>query len=246
MSEDLFKEIDADLRVEKLQNLTRRYAKIVGGVLVVILLGIGGWQVQKWQSYKKLEQASASYLRVVQQIDPVFGKTIDQKTTDTAISQLDQLSKQAPQSIRILTQLQEAALLAKEGKVKEASQIWEAIRVDEKATLDFRSLASLLWIQHHLDEGDPAKLYERIKEFSGQQTPWTALLRECEALLDLRTGKLVEARQIFGQLSIDMNASPNMRKRAGMILQVIANADINGTDMNDVQGANHSQNANHS
>lgn len=227
MSEDLLKEIDADIRAEKIKNVARRYVVFVVVFIVVALAGLGIWQYKSWQHRKAVEAASFSYFTTLQPVIPIMdGQIISADTKNAAIKQLKTLSDKSPQSIRALSQIERAGLLADQGKIKEASVIWETLQGDQTAPADLRSLAGVLWIQHHLDTAPPADLRNRINALLGQQTPWYGLIKEAEALLDLRTGKLIEARQIFGQLSIDVNASPGIRQRASVMLQVIAHNKI--------------------
>lgn len=227
MSEDLLKEIDADIRAEKIKNVARRYVVFVVVLIVVALVALGIWQYKSWQHNKTVEAASSSYFNTMQPVIPIMDEQIiSTDTKNTAIKQLKTLSDNSPQSIRALSQLERAGLLIDQGKIKEASVIWETLRGDQTAPVDFRSLANVLWIQHHLDTASPADLRNRMNGLLGQKTPWYGLIKEAEALLDLRTGKLIEARQIFGQLSIDMNISPGIRQRASVILQIIAHNKI--------------------
>lgn len=226
MSEDLFKEIDADMRIEKLRNVARRYLFLAITIVLIVIISLGVWQFKKSQHHKAIEQASLSYFKIQQDINPMSGKAVSNIVMNNALGQLKALSANSPQSIRAFSQLEQAALLANQGKLKEASVIWNALRADTTADPDFRSLASFLWIQHSLDTANPVDLRTRISELLGQQTPWNALLKECEALLDLRTGKIIEAQRIFGQLSSDMNAPQGVRQRAGAMLQVIVTNKI--------------------
>lgn len=227
MSEDLLKEIDADIRAEKIKNAARRYVVFVVVLIVVAFVALGIWQYKGWQHHKAIEAASFSYFNTIQPVIPMMeGQTISVEAKNAAIKQLRTLSDNSPQSIRALSQLERAGLLADQGKTKEASVIWENLRADQTAPASFRSLAGLMWIQHHLDNASPGDLRTRINELLGQQTPWYGLVKESEALLNLRTGKLIEARQIFGQLSIDMNTSPGLRQRASVMLQIIAHNKI--------------------
>lgn len=222
MSDGLFKEIDEEIRAEKLHNFVRRYAKFAVIIIIVVLAVFGLLQFQHWQQHKALVNASTSYMQVMQQVAQLSPQPKDNKAVDQALGQLNDLSNHAPQSIRALAQLKQAALLLDQGKLKEASAIWETLRFDKTASPDFRNLANLLWIENHLDTVDPNKLHIRIKELLDQKTPWYALARECEAILDLKMGKVIESKQIFGRLSMDANASPEVRKRANVMLQVIA------------------------
>lgn len=223
MTEDLFKEVDEDIRAEKLHYLMRRYAKFIVLACIVILIAIGAWQFQQWQQRKAFLNASASYLQIMQQVDPMSKQNIDDKTTHEAVGRLSQLSKHAPQSIRVLSQLKQASLLVDQGKIKEASSIWDAIRFDKTASSDFRSLANILWVENNIDTAKTKELHSRINELLSEKTPWYAMAKECEGLLDLKSGKLIEAKQVFGQLSIDPNVSPGIKQRASVMLQIMAN-----------------------
>lgn len=223
MSEDLFKEIDEDIRTEKLHTLFQRYAKWVVLILIVVLVVIGVWQFQQWRQHRTLSNASASYFHIMQQISLSDGQPANEKSMQKAAQDLQNLSHQAPQSIRVLSQLKQAALLINQNKVKEASDIWESIRFDKTAPSNFRSLANLLWVQNNMDSAKTKELRNRINQLLSEQTPWYSMAKECEALLDFKTGKLIEAQQIYGQLSVDMNASPGIKKRASVMLQIIAN-----------------------
>lgn len=226
MSEDLFKEIDADIKAEKLRYLVRRHARWVVVVVIILLVAISLWQFWQWRQHRLVAKASASYAQIMQQIAPLVQKQqeTDTKTAHQSIDQLRRFSAHAPQSVRALSQFKQAALLIDQGKVKEASLIWNAIRFDHTASSDFRSLANLLWVQNNLDSANQKELHNRIAELLAQKTPWYAMARECEGLLDLKNGRLIEAKQIFGQLSMDMNVSPGIKKRASMMLQIIANS----------------------
>lgn len=222
MSEDLFKEIDEELRTEKLHYFMRRYAKLAIVVIIAVLAVFGLLQFNHWQKHKKIVNASNFYMQVMQKTVQLSPQSKDDKMVDQIIGEFNHISNHSPQSIRALAQLKQASLLLDQGKLKEASVIWEALRFDKTASPDFRNLANLLWIENHLDNVDPGELHNRIRELLDHKTPWYALARECEAILDLKTGKVIEAKQVFGRLSTDMNASPELRKRANVMLQVIA------------------------
>ncbi|MDI2090441.1 hypothetical protein [Commensalibacter oyaizuii] len=226
MSDDLLKEITADIRAEKLRANARRYVIFAVALLVIVFTALGVWQYRVYQYNKTIEKASFSYFNTLYKIDPISGQPVSAEIQKQALEQFKALSDNSPQSIRSISQLEQAGILASEGKVKEASIIWETLSGDNTAKPEFRSLAGLLWIQHHLDTASSTELRNRIHKLIEQKTPWTALLKECQALLDIKTGKLIEARQVLGQLTIDMNAPPGVRERASMMLQIIASNKV--------------------
>jgi hypothetical protein len=81
-----------------------------------------------------------------------------------------------------------------------------------------RDLASLLWAQHQLDQGDPALLEARLKPLAAPGNPWHTLADEQLALLDLRLGKRDQARATFQRLATDTTAPSGVRGRASGLL----------------------------
>ena len=81
-----------------------------------------------------------------------------------------------------------------------------------------RDLASLLWAQHQIDSGDPSLLEARLKALAALSNPWHALADEQLALLDLRQGKVDQARTTLRRLAQDITAPNGVRGRAGALL----------------------------
>ncbi len=79
-------------------------------------------------------------------------------------------------------------------------------------------------VQHQLDHGDPTQLEARLKPLTAPGNPWSALAREQLALLDLRQGKLSEAKTALRALSVDVIAPNGVRQRAGALLTGLGEA----------------------
>lgn len=219
---DLLKELDSERRAERLKSLIRRHSIAAAVMLIVVLAIFGGWRFWKWQQYLATEKASIAYLQTMQMAAPQAGGDISSDVRQKAIQQYKEISEHSPESIRTLARLQEAGLAVDKGDIKTASQIWESIQSDSRADPIYRSLASLLWVQSHLDQGDPAQLRSRLAVLNAENNPWHALVQEAEALLDIRIGKNIEARKIFAQLVQDNKAPSGVKRRANFMLQAIA------------------------
>jgi hypothetical protein len=124
----------------------------------------------------------------------------------------------SPEGYATLARLQEAALRADAADLKGAGAIWDQVAGDASADPLLRDLASLLWAQHQLDQGDPALLEARLKPLTDTANPWHALAQEQLALLDLRLGKKDLAKSALQHLAEDATAPSGVRGRASGIL----------------------------
>jgi hypothetical protein len=104
------------------------------------------------------------------------------------------------------------------GDVKGASAMWDQVAGDPSADPLLRDLASLLWAQHQLDQGDPSLLEARLKPLTTVANPWHALAEEQLALLDLRQGRKDQARTMLQHLAQDTTAPSGVRGRASGVL----------------------------
>jgi hypothetical protein len=75
-----------------------------------------------------------------------------------------------------------------------------------------------MWAQQGVDKGDPALVAARLKPLMAAENPWHQIAQEYMALLDVRTGKIDDARAILRPLSIDLTAPEGLRGRAGGLL----------------------------
>ena len=81
-----------------------------------------------------------------------------------------------------------------------------------------RDLASLLATQRQIDKGDPVLLEARLKPLAELGNPWAPLAEELLAVLDLRQGRVDDARKKLQMLSMLGDAPPGLRTRAAALL----------------------------
>ena len=81
-----------------------------------------------------------------------------------------------------------------------------------------RDLATLLWAQRQIDQGDPARLEARLKPLTDPDNAWRAFAKEQLGLLALRQGHTDEAQASFRILAQDVTAPTGVRNRATALL----------------------------
>nr|WP_220790504.1 hypothetical protein [Gluconacetobacter asukensis] len=212
------------MRMERLRLMARRYVGAAVAVVVVAAAGVGGWQYHAWRGRQAAQAWGTTYFTALRAADT--SHIAPGETSALTPQQKDALARLAtldgvPSGLRTLSRLERAALLASSGDSKGALALWSQVADDQGADALLRGLASLLWVQHQIDNGDPAVLRSRLATLDGAGKPWRGLAEECEAMLDLRQGHLADARRRLGQLTTQIDVPEALRSRAGGMLQTL-------------------------
>lgn len=215
---DIFDEVEADLRAERAQKLLVRYGI---WLLVAAMLAVGlaaGWQVWNWYQLRRDRATAAVYL------DAMFaagqaGPAGQHPGDKLAIDRFARVVARGPDGYRTLARLQQAALEAEAGDQAAAAALWSQVADDGAADPLLRELASLLWVDHQLDTGNPQALSERLAPLAAPGSPWHSLAQESAALLDLRQGHTDQASRSLRSLAHDATAPRGVRERADALLQ---------------------------
>ncbi len=209
---DIFDEVEEDLRAERAEKLLKKYAWLVIALAVAIVIAAAGWQLwTRWQN-RQDEAAAVRYVAAQNAIEQPGATKTDQRAA------FDQLAATAPEGYKTLARLRAAGLKADAGDLQGALALWNEVAADPNADRLLRDLASLQATQRELDHGDPAQLEARLKPLADPANPWSTLAQEQLAMLDLRQGKLDDARKKLRMLSVDIDAPSGLRARASALL----------------------------
>jgi hypothetical protein len=212
---DIFDEVEEELRAERMQKLAMRY----GGVLVAIALGIvgvaGGWKAWQWWQAKQDASTALSYIHAMEATGTESGAA-----SGPAATTFERIATEAPAGYRVLARLNAAALKARSGDLTAASALWDQVAADSTTDAAIRGLATLLWAQHALDQGDPSAVAARLQPLVGSKT-WSGLAEEQLALLSLRRNDLPAARELLRKLQSDPTTPNNARGRIAALLSRI-------------------------
>jgi hypothetical protein len=208
---DIFDEVEEDLRAERAKKLLTKYAGLLIALVVAIIAAAAGWQV--WTRYQQRQDVSAA------------SRFVAAQDASNPLSTLDQLAASGPEGYKTLARLRAATLKADAGDLQGAESLWNAVASDSDADPLLRDFANLMATGRELDHGDPAQLEARLKPLADPANPWSSLAREQLAILDLRQGKVDEARKALHALSIDVAAPSGLRARASALLTGLGGAD---------------------
>lgn len=214
MSQDnIFREVDDELRSDRMRNLWRRFGPYVIGaaIAVVLLVAVN----EGWTWWQKSNSARAS---------DEFYAALDLKDGgDLAGAQaaLDKIIASGNGGYAQIARFSEAGLLIKQGKTAEAVAVYDALGATE-GNARLRELALILAANTLVDGGDVAAVQQRVGALATTENPMRNAAREALGLTQYKAGQLEEARLSFEAVLVDPLASTDMRRRMQVYLGQLA------------------------
>jgi hypothetical protein len=198
---DIFREVEEDVRKERLQKLWKTYGEYVIALLVLAVLAVGGWQL--WLRYQDSQRAKAAG-----QFD------VAQHITDPAkaAAAYDALAKSAPGGYGELSRLSQANALASGGKTTDAVTIYKDIANSDSGPLGAVARLRAAWLL--ADNTPRADLVTLLSPINGDTNAWHEMAREVLAYSDYKTGKVKDAASEFDTLATDPESPDALKNRA--------------------------------
>jgi len=220
---DIFEEVEADLRAERMRGLLLRYGRVVGAAAVVVVLGILGWQGMVWWQLRQQRHVAASYFAAVQElggVNPAGNAAGGNAAAEAAFARLS--GNNTPEGYRTMARLRAAALAAGNGQQKLALSLWEEIAKDPASGPLFSGLARLLWVTHQINDVKPGSdvhpLEAELQPLLAPGDPWRPMAEEASALIALARGDKTAASKTLAELRSDPTTPQGVRARAAALL----------------------------
>ncbi|MEK9754871.1 MAG: tetratricopeptide repeat protein [Rhodospirillaceae bacterium] len=209
----LLREIDEDLKQERLAQLWKTYGNYAIAGALVLVLGVAG--TKGWQSYQ-LSQHRAEGERMAK-----AQRLIDQGKPKDALTELQALAGDAGKGYAMLARFRAAALTGKDGDPAKAAGMYAAIADDGGVSGLYRDLAVVLGALQELEGGGKGgPLVARAAEVAKGTGPWRFNAREVGALAALGAGDAKAAGAIFKELSEAASAPGGVKARATEMLKI--------------------------
>ena len=222
---DIFDEVNDDLRAEKAKQLAMRYGGVFAGALLLVLVGVGGYQAWRWKQNEQAAAVATTFLGAMAATATAPGVDAPATPARTAAAEeFSRLAATAPDGYRTLARLRAAALRATSGDLPGALTLWDQLAADTEADPLLRDLSSLLWVQHMVDNGEPAAVEGRLLPLVAPGNPWRPMALESQAWLQIRTGQDGKARDTLRALLADSSAPDGVKGRANGLLTRLGEA----------------------
>ena len=211
--DNLFKEIDEDLRQQKYADLWKKYGKFVIGAAVALVVGVAS--LKGWEAYDLNRKSEDSKL-----LSSAL-KSIARDKPDTAADILAKLANEGSSGYAVLARFNQAAVLAKKGDAKAASAAY--LKLSDDASIDeiLRDMALVMSALHGVEAGDAAILSEKLSRLMNGKNAWRHSAKELSALLAQNSGDKAKAQKLYKELSDDATAPSGIRTRAAEMTAIL-------------------------
>ena len=213
MSEDLIREVDEEVKRDKLQEQLKRFGPYVVAFVVLAIGGAGAGVF--WADRQEARQAAFGneFAAAVQ--------LSEAGDLEAAYEAFAALGADANQGYRVLAKIRQAAISVELGDNQQAIDLYRELAEERGLADQYRDMAVILGAMLEVDEGDPAALRERLAPLTGDDNAWRFSARELTALLAIRTGDTDGARDLLQGLVGDTDAPSGVRARASELLAAL-------------------------
>lgn len=217
-SDTFMREVQEEMRRERLAHLWDRYGIIAIGLAVALVLGVAFYQYSHSANLAAREKAGREF-------EAAALLARDGKTED-AQKAFESMVKSAPGGYGALARLRNAGGLVAEKKRAEAVAAYDAVAKDAGTDVLLRDFAAMQAALLRVDEADWTEMQNRLKDLTSDTNAWRAPARELLGLAALKAGHQDEARKAFEQVLADTSAPPSTAERARVMMTILTEAAI--------------------
>lgn len=213
-NDTLLREVDDELRRDRIRKLWRQAGPFIIGGAVAVVLVVAGYEGWTW--WQKSQSAASS--------DQFYAATALADGTDleAAKKALDEVIAKTSGGYPDLARFREAALLAQQGKTDEAVATYDGLATSLNNT-HFRELALILAGTLLIDSGDLAAVQQRVGGSLTPDSPMRNAAREVLGLAQYKAGQLQESMVTFQSIIDDPLSSRDLRSRVQIyMIQLVA------------------------
>jgi hypothetical protein len=197
---DIFREVEEDVRKERLQKWWKAWGDYVIALMALIVLSVAGYEV--WLRYEagQRAKAAADFVAAQHVTDPA-----------KAVAAFDAL-KNAPGGYGLLARMAEADALPAAGKPNDAIALYKDIAASDSGPVGAAARLRAAWLM--ADSASHADLVTLLNPINNATSPWRQLAREVLAYSDYKAGKTKEATFTFEALARDPDSPDALKSRA--------------------------------
>jgi len=213
---DIFREVDEEVRRERLKQLWDRYSTLIVAVAVLIIAGIGGWRAYQWWEAKKAAEAGAVFESAVTLASE--GKHAE------AEAAFERIAAEGSSGYRLLARLRQAAELATHDR-DAAVKAYDRLAGDSGLSGPLRELANVRAALLLVDAASYSEMRARLEPVSASGRAFRHTARELLAFAAWRSGDLSAVKQWFEAIMADSETPPGVRTRTEMLM-ALARPDV--------------------
>ncbi|HWT31892.1 MAG TPA: tetratricopeptide repeat protein [Propylenella sp.] len=211
-SEQFIREVDEELRRAQLKAIWDRFAPLIIGVCVLVVVVTAGYRGWIWWQAREAAQAGDRYLAALENLNG----------ENRALGEAE-LAKIAEEGggYAPLARLRLAGEKAAAGQKAEAIAAYDSVSSDGSVSAPLRDVALIRAALLALDTGDLSGARERAAPLDESGNHWRHAAREVLGMVAYQGGELEQAREYFSTIQQDAETPPDLWVRSGMITALI-------------------------
>jgi len=209
----LLREVDEELRRERLEKLWKRYGNLFVALSVGLVVAVAGYKGWQYYQRQQAEQAGKAYVAALDLIRDGKG--------DAASAALQKLAKGSHAGAAALAKLRLPALHAGKGETEKAVSLYRQVEDDSSLELPLRNAARVRHAWLVVDSASREELAKILAGLDVAGNPWRAAARELLALAALRAGDKKAARGYLKQLIDDAETPAQARSRVAVLFSLL-------------------------
>jgi len=206
---DIFREIDEEVRRERLKKLWEQYSNLIIAVALLIVIGIGGWRLYQWWESKQAAEAGRQFEAAVQ--------LSEQGKHDAAAAAFTKLAAEGTAGYRTLARFRTAQELAKRDP-QAAVKAYDALAADRGIGQLLQDLADIRAALILVDTAPYDELRSRLEPLTANDRPFLHTARELLALSAWRAGDQAASRRWIDLVLTDAQTPSSIRARVEMLM----------------------------
>ena len=206
---DIFREVDEEVRREKLQQLWERHSNLIVALALLVVLAVGGWRGYDWWESKKAAESGAAFETAL-----LLAEGGKQAEAQAAFAKLAQ---EGSSGYRILARFREAAELARTDPPA-AMQAYGALAADSSLGRTLQDLAAIRGGLIMVDTAPLGELTAKLEPLTAADRPFRHTARELLALAAWRTADKAAAKRWFDIIATDAETPAGTRRRMEVLM----------------------------
>lgn len=209
---DIFREVDEEVRRERLEQLWKQYGNYITAALILVLACIGAWRGYVYWQERKAAEAGAAYEAAT--------VLADEGKHPEAQAAFAKLASEGTPGYRTLARFREAAQLGL-SDAKAAVTAYDALAANASLGTPLQDLAAVRAGFLLVDTAPYQELRTRLEPLTAADRPFRHSARELLAFGAWRAGDNAAARQWIDTVVADPETPSTIRSRVDVLAALI-------------------------
>lgn len=204
-AETFMREVDDELRKERLDNIVRRYGVAIIGAIVLILAAVGGWIW--WKSHRQA-QASATGESLLQALDAT-----ESGNRNSAATKIAEVANSDVEGYRVAALFARASTQVEAGNAATAIATLRSVAEDQDLAEPYRQAALIRQTALEFDRIQPQVVVRRLGPLARPGQPWFGSAGELVGMAQIRMRRPDLAGPLFQRIGRDERVPDSIRTR---------------------------------